>query len=114
MRIIYWFIFVIVLDASLAGYFLYLCNFNFDAFTVGIAVFVQIYAVLQINHVEWFLDYGGRYQGYFNVFIIIGALTIFADGFAWHTGLGKLTKYGYCVPKSVSAEKLIAFFDCKS
>ena len=38
MRIIYWFMVVIFLDATLASYFLYSCNFNFDAFTVGIAV----------------------------------------------------------------------------
>ncbi len=106
MKIILWFVFVLVLDVSFASYFLYSCNYKFDAFTVGIGVTLQIYAVLQINRVEWFLDFGGRYQGYFNIFIIAVALHFIALGLSWETKLGKSTKYGYCAPKTISIESL--------
>jgi len=107
MKIILWFIFVLLLDLGFASYFLYSCNYKLDAFTVGIGVILQIYAVLQINRVEWFLDFGGRYQGFFNIFIIAVALHFIALGLAWETKLGKLTKYGYCAPKTVSIESLL-------
>ena len=106
MKIILWFVFVFLLDVAIAGYILYSCNYKFDAFTVGIGVILQIYAVLQINQVEWFLDFGGRYQGYFNIFIIAVSLHFIALGFSWETKAGKLTKYGYCAPKTVPIESL--------
>lgn len=106
MRIILWIVFVLLLDVAFASYFLYSCNYKLDAFTVGIGFILQIYAILQLNRVEWFLDFGGRYQGYFNIFIIAVALHFIALGLSWQTKLGKLTKYGYCVPKTVSIESI--------
>ncbi|AXI01872.1 hypothetical protein HYN46_02640 [Aquirhabdus parva] len=107
MRLVYSFLFVCLLDVACAGYFLSLCFYKIDVLTIGLAIFLQVYGVLQLNRIEWLLDFGGRYQGYFNFFIIICGLYFLALGFSWQTDLGKLTKYGYCVPKSVSLSDLL-------
>ncbi len=106
MRLVYWFLFIFIFDIASAGYLLYSCFYKFDALIVGVAIFMQVYGILQLNRVEWFLDFGGQYQGYFNVFIIVFGLYFLVLGFSWQTNLGKLTKYGHCVPKTVPLNDL--------